>query len=86
MPSTDDRIAAIERRNARVDKDKTWETSLARRAAIAIITYLTACLTFVFILPQARWYLAALVPVFGYLLSTLSLPKIRACWEKYKET
>ena len=85
MNTPEQRLDAIEARNARVERDKTWETSCVRRASIAVITYMTACLTFLFVLPQAHWYLAALVPVFGYLLSTLSLPKIRALWERTKE-
>lgn len=85
MPSIEEKIAQIEIRNTRVEQDKAWETSFIRRGAIAGITYLTACMTFAFILPQAHWYLAALVPVFGYLLSTLGLPQIRSLWEKTKE-
>ena len=32
-------IEKIKARNRRVEKDKTWETSLTRRIAIATITY-----------------------------------------------
>lgn len=35
----DQNIESIQNRNARVETDKAWETSLTRRAIIAIGTY-----------------------------------------------
>ena len=77
----EDRIAQIESRNARVAIDKAWETSLTRRMVIISITYIFASIIFIFVIPTAEWYLASLVPVVGYTLSTLGLPKIRRIWE-----
>ncbi|MEZ0224010.1 MAG: hypothetical protein ACAH83_05615 [Alphaproteobacteria bacterium] len=78
----EDRIASIEQRNDKVTQDKAWETSRTRRAAIALTTYICACLTFIIIIPSSNWYFAALVPTGGYCLSTLGLPWLRAVWEK----
>jgi hypothetical protein len=75
------RLAAIEARNARVDQDKAWETSITRRISIAVITYGVASGIFLFMLPSPNWYLAALVPVVGYLLSTLALPFLKKTWQ-----
>ena len=80
--SLEDRISRIEDRNAKVSLDKAWETSWARRGAIALTTYLCASLTFIMIIPSSNWYFAALVPTGGYCLSTLGLPRLRALWEK----
>ena len=33
-------IRSIKKRNARVEKDKAWETSLTRRLCICVLTYL----------------------------------------------
>ena len=33
------RLEAIERRNARVEADKAWETSYARRGALVLFIY-----------------------------------------------
>ena len=75
------RLAALEARNKKVDTNKAWETSLTRRLSIMLITYATACsLLYVLLVPD--WYFGALMPVCGYLLSTLSLPYIRRLWEK----
>lgn len=77
------RIAAIEERNARVQKDKAWETSWARRISIAVLTYIVVCLYLAFVIHIDPW-LNALVPVVGFLLSTLALEGIRSLWEKRK--
>ena len=77
-------IARIRERNARVEADKAWETSLTRRAIIALGTYLAAFLLFLVIEapnPQS----AALVPALAFLLSTLTLPFFKDLWLKRKE-
>lgn len=81
MKSVESEIALLKERNARVDIDKAWETSVTRRACIAGITYLCACL-FLFQLGADDFALGALVPVGGYALSTLSLPRIKMMWLK----
>lgn len=73
----------LEQRNARVEADKAWETSLTRRFIIAGITYATVCL-YLPLLGVERPWLHALVPVAGYLLSTLSLPYAKRMWLKKK--
>lgn len=80
--SLEDRVAAIEERNSLVTADKAWETSLTRRLAITLITYVCACLTFRLLNPEGQWYFAALVPTGGYALSTLGLPWLRGLWAK----
>lgn len=74
------RIAAIEKRNARVEADKAWETSWTRRVAIAVLTYIVVCVYLAFVIHIDPW-LNALVPVVGFLLSTLALSVIRELWE-----
>ncbi len=76
VPSDLDTIKA---RNARVEMEKAWETSITRRTSIAIITYLTAGL-FLWLTGNPLFWLHALVPTGGYLLSTLSLPWIKRWW------
>ena len=69
-------------RNAEVSQNKQWETSLTRKLTIAAVTYACAALTFLFILPQSQWQIAALVPTCGFLLSTLGLPPLKKWWVK----
>lgn len=78
----DTRLEAIETRNVRVAMDKAWETSMTRRLSIAALTYGCAAFYIAVFLRDDLWYLGALVPVMGYLLSTLSLPVIRKIWQK----
>ena len=75
----EERIAAIEERNQRVHMDKAWERSHTRRGVIAIMTYLTAGV-FMSVNHFLHPWITALVPVLGYILSTLSLPWIKQYW------
>jgi len=84
MPiNSEERISAIEERNKRVELDKKWETSWTRRVTISILTYFIVVLMLTLINADYPW-LGALVPVCGYLLSTLSLPLVRMIWERHK--
>ncbi|OGG19968.1 hypothetical protein A3D03_04370, partial [Candidatus Gottesmanbacteria bacterium RIFCSPHIGHO2_02_FULL_40_13] len=68
--SVEERLAAIEARNARVEKNKAWETSLTRRLSIALLTYLVV-LAYLLLIDNDRPYVTAIVPAVGYFLSTL---------------
>lgn len=74
-------LAVIKERNRRVEADKAWEISWARRLFIAAVTYITASIWLVTIGDINPW-LKALVPTAGYLLSTLSLPPLKKWWIK----
>jgi len=78
------RIKAIEQRNVRVESDKAWETSLIRKALIALLTYLTITLFFISINTPSP-LINAIVPTLGFLLSTLSLSLFRKIWEKNRK-
>lgn len=84
--NTDSQIQNIIDRNNRVEADKAWEVSLTRRLCIAVITYLTASL-FLWIINVEGFWINALVPVGGYLLSTLSLGWLKSWWlqKHYKQ-
>lgn len=77
--SLEDRLAAIESRNAKVETDKAWETSHTRRGFLALVTWLAAGFTLSLLGSDNPWILA-LVPVMGYIISTLSLPYLRQFW------
>ncbi len=72
-------VEDIQIRNARVEANKAWETSLTRRMAIAVGTYLIVGGYLSFLHVEGAW-LHALVPVMAYMLSTLSLPLIQTLW------
>ncbi len=72
-------IEEILQRNTRVELDKAWETSKTRKGIIMFLTYLTAA-TFLKLIGNDAPLINALVPVGGYLLSTLSLPFIKSWW------
>lgn len=78
-------LDSITARNARVEADKAWETSWTRKLFIACITYVVVSLYLPF-LGVEKSYLHALVPVCGYLLSTLSLPFVKSWWLEHKYT
>lgn len=74
-------IQKIQERNIRVETDKAWETSKTRRGVIVGATYLVAGVYMSALGGPLPW-LNALIPAFGYLFSTLSLPHIRDVWIK----
>jgi len=77
------KIGDIEQRNKRVELDKAWEISWARRIIITILTYITIVLFFL-IAQLPKPFINSLVPTAGFVLSTLSLPFFKKLWIKYK--
>ena len=72
----------IKKRNQRVELDKKWETSYTRRIFIMLITYFVVVIYSIMIQKMNSIWLSSLVPVIGFLLSTLSLKMIRKIWGK----
>lgn len=77
----EEEIKNIQNRNRRVEIDKKWETSLTRRLCIMILTYIIIVIYSYLIRNNNNIFLSSIVPVIGYLLSTLSLKLIRKIWE-----
>jgi len=72
-------IESIKERNKRVEADKAWETSKTRRVIIAILTYLIIVI-FLFSINAPNPWLSAMVPVLGFILSTLTMPFLKNIW------
>lgn len=85
MDSMQEALARLEERNRRVEADKAWETSWARRLFLAALTYVFAVLVLRSVgTPNVHW--AAVWPPVGYLLSTLSLPPLKRLWLRRRAT
>ncbi len=82
MEDLREEIEKIKERNARVELDKKWETSMTRKVTICILTYIVVIIYSILIQRVSNVFLSSLVPVIGFTLSTLSLKKIRKIWEK----
>lgn len=78
------RLEQIEQRNKRVESDKAWETSWTRKIAIAALTYLVVVAYLHFVIKINPW-LNALVPVAGFLLSTLTISYLKKLWIENRE-
>lgn len=76
------RIQKIEQRNFKVEQDKAWEISFARKAVIIVLTYFIAS-WILYLMKVENYWSNALVPTIGYILSTLSIPVIKKYWLKY---
>lgn len=74
-------IKEIEKRNKRVEKDKSWEISFLRKICIMILTYIIVVIYSYIIKKFDNIFLSSVVPVIGFMLSTLSLRLIRKLWE-----
>ena len=78
------RVAAIEGRNARVESDKSWETSYSRRGLLVLFTYIAVGAYLAAIGVQDAW-LNAIVPAVAFMLSTLTLPYLKTVWLSSKK-
>ena len=65
-------IAELHARNKRVEAEKAWETSWQRKTLIIVITYGFMCF-FMNLIGVQQVMINALVPTFGFILSTLSV-------------
>jgi len=72
-------IEKIKERNARVEADKAWETSLFRKILIAVLTYIVIVLFFL-VADLQRPFVSAIIPTIGFILSTLSIPFFKKIW------
>lgn len=75
-------IEKISQRNLKVESDKAWETSCARRILLALFTYL-AIGFYLKAIQLPRPWLNAIVPAVAFMLSTLTLPFFKKVWLKY---
>ncbi len=73
------RIEIIEERNKKVEADKSWETSWARRILLILFTYLSMWL-YLMAIGVSNAGMNAVVPSVGFLLSTLTLPWFKKMW------
>lgn len=72
-------VAEIKKRNARVEADKAWETSLFRKLLILATTYIIASLAMI-VIGVPNFYLSAVIPTLGFFLSTLTFPLVKKWW------
>lgn len=77
--SLEERVALIESRNEKVEADKAWETSWVRRLSIMVLTYFVVVAYLYFVVRIDPW-INAIVPVIGFLLSTLTVQVIKNIW------
>ena len=80
--SVQQEIKKIQERNRRVEADKAWETSNARKALIAVFTYLAIGVYLNAINISNPW-LNAIVPTVAFLLSTLTMPWFKRMWVEH---
>lgn len=81
LESLQTEINEIKARNARVDADKKWETSFARKLLILGLTYASVSLFF-YITELGNPFINAIVPSLGFFLSTLAIPFAKKWWIK----
>ena len=79
ITNLENEIELIKTRNARVEDDKAWETSTARKFIIAVITYLLIGIYLVILGVEKPW-LNAVVPTCGFVLSTVTISFAKSRW------
>ena len=81
MENLEQKIQKIEERNQRVEIDKAWETSWARRILLTVFTYL-AIGVYMWAIDIPRAWLNAVVPAVAFMLSMLTMPFFKKIWIK----
>jgi len=79
MDNLEQRIQKIEERNRKVEGDKAWETSWARRMVLTFFTYLIVG-GYLQAIAVSRPWLNAIVPAVAFMISTLALPLFKHVW------
>ncbi len=79
------RVEQLEQRNRRVEGDKAWETSWARRISIALLTYIVVAVYLQFVVHIDPW-VNAIVPIIGFALSTIALSSLKQWWIKRRSS
>ena len=74
-------VEKIKERNAKVEADKAWETSLFRKLLVAVLTYIVIVLFFI-VAELPKPFINPIVPTLGFLLSTLSISYFKTLWLK----
>lgn len=83
LPEIIQEIASIKERNRQKEAEKAWETSSTRKVLIIAITYVFMVF-FMNMIGVKGVYVNAMVPTFGFFLSTLSVGFFRKKYiEKY---
>lgn len=78
------RLERIEQRNRKVELDKAWEGSYARRVLIVFFTYISIG-TYMWAIGVENPLLNAVIPSLGFTLSTLTLPYFKNFWIKWRQ-
>ncbi|OHA08881.1 MAG: hypothetical protein A3A44_02190 [Candidatus Sungbacteria bacterium RIFCSPLOWO2_01_FULL_60_25] len=81
MENWEQRIREIEARNEKVEADKAWETSFARRALLVFFTY-AAIGIYLWAIEIPKPWVNAIVPTAGFMISTLTMPFFKRRWLK----
>jgi hypothetical protein len=81
MQEFQQQLEEIKARNKKVEIDKAWEKSKTRIVSIAILTYFIAA-AWLYTIGVYNYWLSALLPALGFVLSTQSLPFIKRWWVK----
>lgn len=86
MPAIEELQSEIEKikaRNNRVEADKAWETSRAKKITIFILTYFVIVVFFCFAnLPNPL--INSIVPAVAFILSTLAISVLKKIWLKHR--
>jgi hypothetical protein len=72
-------LRRIKERNARVEVDKAWETSVFRKVIIAAFTYFVM-VVFFYSAELPRPWVNSIVPSLAFIISTLSMPFFKRLW------
>ncbi len=77
-------IEQLKERNKRVESDKAWETSIARKIIIMLLTYIVIVI-FLYTARLPQPWINAIIPTIGFMISTLGLWVFKTLRLKHKK-
>ena len=84
LKSLEKEIFEIKKRNASVEADKAWETSIVRRLIIVVLTYFVIVIFF-FVAELPSPFINAIVPSLAFFISTLTIDFFKKRWLKNRK-
>lgn len=82
LKQIENELNEIKSRNKRVEADKAWETSNARKILLSLFTYISVG-AYLQVISIPNPWLNAVVPAAAFMLSTLTLPFFKKVWLRY---
>lgn len=79
LEQIEDDIKKLKQRNKKVEQNKAWEVSIARKSILSILIYICVLICFLY-LDISNPFFNAIIPTTAFILSTMSMTWFKYLW------